>query len=154
MPGTTNAYSFQNINAAIAGAGGNVNLGYGSGSAEEGISVTPNVEEKGVAAVGADGTVMPTLRASKLGRWVVRLLKTSPVNAQLQAMYNAQAGNPALWATNTLTLVDIARGDSLSLSGAWFVKQPDLVYAKDGNMNEWEFQGNHDQVLGGGISIA
>lgn len=147
-----NTYAFQNINAAISGSGGSFNIGSGSGNADEGITVVGNVEEKGIGLVGADGQIMPTLRASKLGRWTVRLLKTSPVNAQLQALYNAQSVNPAFWATNVLTLNDVVRGDALSLSGAWFVKQPDLVYAKDGNVNEWEFMGTHNAVLGAGPS--
>ena len=147
---TTNVYSFQNIQAAIAGAGGSFSLGYGSGNAEEGITAVGNVEEKGIGTAGADGQIMATLRASKLGKWTIRLLKTSPVNAQLQTLYNAQSTNPAFWATNTLTLADSVRGDAGSLTGAWFSKQPDVVYAKDGNTNEWEFMGNHDMILGGG----
>lgn len=145
-------YAFQNIQAAISGAGGAFNLGYGSGNAEEGFTIVPNVEEKGIGVVGADGLIMPVLRASRVGRWSIRYLKTAPVNAQLQALFNGQATNPAFWATNVITLVDIIRGDSLSLSGAWFTKQPELVYAKDGNMNEWEFMGNHNQILGAGPS--
>ena len=154
MPANNNVYAFQNIQAAISGLGGSFNLGYGSGNAEEGISVVGNVAEKGIAVVGADGTIMPTLRASKMGRWTIRLLKTSPVNGQLQALFNAQSINPAFWASNTLTLVDSVRGDALSLAQAWFTKQPDLVFAQDGNVNEWEFMGSHDQVLGQGAPIA
>lgn len=150
MPQNNNVYAFQSIQAAISGLGGQFNLGYGSGNAEEGLTLVGNVEEKGIGIVGADGFVMPILRASKLGRWTVRLLKTSPVNAQLQGLYNAQSINPAFWATNVLTLLDVVRGDAGSLAGAWFAKQPDLVYAKDGNMNEWEFMGIHDMVLGSG----
>jgi Protein of unknown function (DUF3277) len=147
-----NTYAFQNINAAISGGGGSFNLGYGAGNAEEGITVVGNVEEKGIGTVGADGSIMPTLRASKLGKWTIRILKTSPVNAQLQALYNQQSVNPAFWATNVLTLADSQRGDNMSLSGSWFSKQPDLVYAKDGNFNEWEFMGTHDAILGAGQS--
>lgn len=149
MPGTTQTYSFQAVQAALSGAGGSFNLGYGSGAAEEGITLAMD-EEKGIGTVGADGTIMPTLRASKKGKVIIRLLKTSPVNAQLSALYNAQSINPAFWATNTLTVADMIRGDAHALSGAWFAKQPDIVYAKDGNMNEWEFQGNLDMFLGAG----
>lgn len=145
-----NTYAFQNIQASISGSGGSFSLGYGSGNAEEGIT-TAMLEEKGIATVGADGSVMPTLRASKLGRFIIRLLKTSPVNGKLSALYNAQSINPAFWATNVLTILDVVRGDTITLSGAYFVKQPDTAFAKDGNFNEWEFIGNLDMLLGGSV---
>lgn len=142
-------YSFQDVQAAISGGGGQFSLGYGSGNAEEGITAAMS-DSKGIGTVGADGKIMPTLRASKLGKVTVRLLKTSPVNAQLSRLYNAQSINTAFWATNTITAGNVSIGDVISLTGAWFVKQPDIVYAKDGNMNDWEFEGNLDMILGAG----
>lgn len=153
MPQNSNVYSFENCVAALAGLGGAFPIGYGAGNAQEGISMVGNVESKGIGLVGADGTIMPTLRASKMGRWTVKLLKTSPTNALLQALFNAQSTNPALWASNLLTLADNVRGDAFSLSQAWFTKQPDIVFAQDGNVNDWEFEGYHVQFLGAGIAL-
>src|ERR1039458_10278722 len=99
-------YAFQNIVAAIAGAGGGFPLGYGSGNADGGITCE-YMEEKGIGTVGADGAIMPTLRASKLGKLSVNLLKTSPTNGMLSALYAAQSINPSFWATNTITVQDV-----------------------------------------------
>lgn len=143
-------YSFLNVQAAISGPGGAFNIGSEAGVAEEGIT-TSQVEEKDLATVGADGALMHTLRASNLGKFTVRLLKTSPYNASLSAMYNLQRTNPALWGQNVLTVNDVARGDSESLTQAAFLKQPDVTWDKDGKMNEWEFVGIKDQQLGTGV---
>lgn len=143
------AYSFLNVMAAIAGPGGAFNLGSGAAPAEEGIK-TSMIEEKDLLTVGADGTLMHTLRASNAGKITVTLLKTSPVNNMLSAMYNFQKGNPAGWGSNTLTVSDVSRGDVLTGTQMAFLKQPDVVWAKDGNTNEWEFIGNVDELLGAG----
>ena len=144
------AYSFKNGVGAISGPGGTFQIGSGAGNAEEGIT-TSMVEEKDLATVGADGTLMHTLRAGNVGKMAIRLLKTSPVNAQLSAMYNFQKGNPALWGTNTLTVFDISRGDVATLSQGAFLKNPDATWAKDGNTIDWEFLGNLDELFGAGV---
>lgn len=144
------AYSFLNIMGAIAGPGGAFNLGSGSGAAEEGITFS-NVEEKDLATMGADGTLMHTLRASDLAKCTVNLLKTSPVNALLSAMYNFQKGNPALWGVNVLTVSDVSRGDVESFSQAAFLKPSDNTYDKDGKMMTWEFLGLRNNQLGAGV---
>ena len=147
------AYSFLNVQATIVGPGGAFTLGSGAGAAEEGISVSMD-EDKGDTKVGADGQIMQSLRASKMGRITVRLLKTSPVNALLSQMYNLQSQSSALWGNNTLLVSDTVRGDVISASQVCFTKQPDLSYAKDGNTNEWVFRGAVDQLLGTGVPVA
>lgn len=146
-------YSFLNVQASLVGPGGNVNLGNGSGSSEEGITVEM-VEEKGDTKVGSDGQLMQSLRASNLGRVTVRLLKTSPVNSILSQMYNTQKTISSLWGNNTFRLSDVSRGDVVLGTQIAFTKQPTLVYGKDGNMNEWIFQGNVDEQLGTGSPVA
>jgi hypothetical protein len=144
------AYSFLNVQGAISGPGGAFNLGSGSGASEEGVK-TSMTEEKGVTTPGADGQLMQTLRASNVGKMSISLLKTSRANALLSNMYNFQKGNPALWGTNVITISDVARGDVATLTQAAFVKLPDVQWAKDGNMIEWEFTGNLDEQLGQGV---
>lgn len=146
-------YSFLNVHASIVGPGGNLSLGSDAGAAEEGITVSM-VEEKGDTKVGAGGQIMQSLRASNLGRITVRLLKTSPVNAQLSAMYNLQKSLSSLWGNNVIVVSDTVRGDVVSATTVSFTKQPDLVYGKDGNMNEWIFQGNVEEQLGTGSPVA
>jgi hypothetical protein len=147
------AYSFLNVQASLIGPGGSLNVGPGSGAAEEGITVSM-AEEKGDTKVGADGQLMQSLRASNLGHITLRLLKTSPVNAQLSAMYNTQKTLSSLWGNNVLRVSDVVRGDVVLGTQMAFTKHPDIVYAKDGNTNEWVFTGNVEEQLGTGSPVA
>jgi len=144
------AYSFVDTVATIAGPGGVISLGAGSGAAEEGITID-QAEDKDRMTVGADGTVMHSLHADKSGTFTVRLLKTSPVNAQLQAMYDIQTTSSALWGINVIALSQLSMGDNVTGRAAAFRKQSPLTYAKDATMNEWAFNvGLIDRILGAG----
>ena len=81
-------YSFLDVQAAISGPGGNFPLaGDESGNSEEGITIEPT-GDKNIMTVGADGSVMHSLKGDRSGTVTVRLLKTSTINAALQALYN------------------------------------------------------------------
>jgi hypothetical protein len=151
MPAQT--FSFLDVNASITGPGGNFSLGSGAGAAQEGITITM-AEEKGKVDVGADGSIMNTLRASDLGRVSVRLLKTSPVNAQLNGMYNFQKASSGRWGQNVIVVSDTQRGDRTTITAVQFMKQPDLSYAQDPGHNEWIFSGKVTELLGTGTPIA
>ena len=143
-------YSFLDVNASIAGPGGSFQIGSGAGAAEEGITVA-DTEDRNTMTIGADGEGMHSLHAGKSGNVAVRLLKTSPVNAQLEALFNLQAQSSASWGQNVITINDVARGDVITCRGVAFTKRPDIVYAKQGNTNEWMFQAiKIDRVLGTG----
>ena len=73
-------YSFEDVQATITGPGGTISLGAGAGNAQEGISVE-FIDDKDNMLMGADGSGVHSLRASNAARILVRLLKTSPVNA-------------------------------------------------------------------------
>ena len=142
------SYSFMDVTATIDGEGGNFSIK--DGAAEEGITVEP-VGDKNVMTPGADGEVMHSLVASSASTVTVRLLKTSPVNQQLMAMYNYQTSSSARHGTNTITVRDAARGDLITVTNAAFKKVPSLTYAKEGGMNEWTFDGGKtNYVLGSG----
>lgn len=143
-------YSFLDVNASLAGPGGNISLGAGAGNSEEGITVEMK-EEKNLQTVGADGKIMNSLRASNAGRISIRLLKTSPVNAALSLMYNFQKSSSGVWGQNSLVVSDVARGDVVSATEVAFTRQANLTYAKDGNMNEWIFEGSVEEILGAGV---
>lgn len=139
------AYSFLDVNAAIAGPGGATNLASGAGAAEEGITIEP-VEDKNVMQVGADGSGQHSLVASNARKVTIRLLKTSPVNAILMAMYNVQSASSTLWGRNTITLTS-GLGDLMTLQQCAFNKPPALTYAKEAGLNEWVL----DCIKGDGI---
>jgi hypothetical protein len=143
-------YSFLNVNAAIAGPGGGANLGAGAAAAEEGITIEP-AEDKNVMTVGADGAGQHSLIASDARTATVRLLKTSPINALLMALYNVQSSSSSLWGRNVITIVDSGRGDIVTLQQCAFKKVPSLTYAKEAGMNEWVFDCiKGDTILGVG----
>lgn len=142
------AYSFADVNATITGPGGIISLGSGSGIAEEGITVEME-EDKDRLVVGADGTPMHSLHAGKQGTVAVRIQKTSPTNALLQAMYDFQSLSSANWGSNVLLISNPATGDVTSCRSVAFRRQAPLTYAKDANINEWGFNaGLIDRVLG------
>lgn len=134
--GTT--YSFLDTQAAIAGPGGNFNLGAGAGIAEEGITVEP-AGDVNAMTIGADGKGMHSLHADKSGHVIVRVLKTSPVNALLSAMLAFQRTSGANHGQNTITIVNSSLLDGITCQQCAFSKVPTVTYAKDGGMNEWRF---------------
>jgi ribulose 1,5-bisphosphate synthetase/thiazole synthase len=143
-------YSFLDVTAAITGAGGSFNLASGAGAAEEGITVAA-VEDKNTMMVGAGGQGMHSLIASEARLVTVRLLKTSPVNAQLQNMYNFQTLSSVLHGKNVITIRDIARGDAIIFTQVAFKRMPDINYAKEGGTVEWTFDAiSSSTVLGVG----
>jgi hypothetical protein len=147
---TQYSYSFLDVQATIAGPGGSFSMGNGAGIAEEGITVEFN-EDKDTQTIGADGTPMHSLHAGKGGKITVRVLKTSPLNAQLSQLYAFQTSSSANHGQNVVTVDDPARGDSISARAVAFMKFPVVTYAKDGAMNEWSFNvGILDILLGSG----
>ncbi len=147
-------YSFQDVVAAIAGVGGSINLAAGAGVAEEGITIE-SMEDKSVMTIGADGSGMHSLVANEASTVTIRLLKTSPVNKQLQEMYNQQTKSSANHGKNTITVRDAVRGDNITLTEVAFKKRPTVTYAKEGGMMEWTFDAvKTAAVLGSGTPEA
>lgn len=143
-------YSFLDVQATIVGIGGPISLGNGAGAAEEGITIA-YAEDKNTMVIGADGDVMHSLHAGKSGTATVRLLKTSPTNAKLAAMYAVQTISSAAHGQNVLSVTDTARGDAMVCRHVAFKKFTGLTYAKDAGMNEWAFDvGKIDGLLGTG----
>jgi hypothetical protein len=92
---------------------------------------------------------MPSLHAAKSGRVIVRLLKTSPVNAALQAMYDAQTLSASLHGQNTIMCQQKASNDATVARLCAFKRKPPLAYQKEANVMEWEWDaGFIDSVLG------
>jgi len=145
-------YSFFDITCTFTDpfSGTNINLGYGAGIAKEGIAFEM-LEDKDFWAIGSDGKIMHSLRASKGGRLTVRLLKTSPTNNYLSVIYNQQSLIPQAWGQNIISARDVLQGDVLRMTSVAFARQPVITYAEDGGMNEWLFFGALDQLLGVGV---
>jgi hypothetical protein len=144
-------YSFEDVAATLTGPGGSISLGAGAGNAKEGISIE-FAEDKNNRLMGADGSGVHSLRASNAADITVRLLKTSPVNAQLNAMYNLQITSSIFWGQNVLTVSNPATGDNYPCNQVAFRKFPMITWAEDANMNEWRFDAiQANPILGVGI---
>ena len=142
------SYSFRDVTAAIIGPGGSVNIGFGSGSSEEGITVEA-AEDTNVMTIGADGSGMHSLSVNDGSLVTVRLLQNSPVNSQLQLMYNLQSSSSALHGRNVITIRHTAQGDFITLTQVAFKRRPNMSYAKQGGMVEWTFDAVRTaQILG------
>ncbi len=141
-------YSFQDVVATLVGPTGVVNLGYGAAVSEEGISVEM-AGDKNTMMIGADGEGMHSLHADKSGTVTLRFLKTSPTNALLQAMYDAQTLDASLHGRNFITVSNPKSGDITTARDCAFKKKPALNYKKDGDIVEWTFDSlKIDSVLG------
>lgn len=143
-------YSFLDVQANINGPGLSAQIGSSAGSAKEGIS-TAFEEDKATVTTGADGAIMTSLRASMTGEIVIRLLKTSPINAVLNQAFNSQRLNAANWGVNSIRVVDKLRGDVVTGRQMSFMKHPENAWAEEGNTLEWHFKGIVNEVLGAGI---
>ncbi|CDM89063.1 DUF3277 family protein [Xenorhabdus bovienii] len=141
-------YSFMDVSASIAGVGGIVDLGNGAAVSEEGITVAM-AEAKNTMTLSADGEVMHSLHAGKSGTITVTLLKTSPANAKLMLMYNAQQFSSATWGNNGILIRNKVSGDTTAARSVAFQKIPDIANAKVGNTVSWVFDcGKIDTILG------
>lgn len=142
------SYSFLDTNISFVSPTGAFPIGLGA--EDGGITVTMN-NDKDTMQVGADGSYMHSLHADRSGVVTVTLLKNSPDNALLNAMYNAQATSAALWGQNVINIVT-SNGDAVVCTGGAFKKQPNVQYGKDAAALVWELNfGNITEVLAGSI---
>jgi hypothetical protein len=104
---------------------------------------------------GAGGDGMHSLIASTASGVSVNLLKTSPINAKLQAMYNLQSQSSMYWGKNTITYRNAISGDLHIMQECAFKKAPEMAYAKEGGIVTWDFDAiKTASVLGTGTPEA
>jgi Protein of unknown function (DUF3277) len=144
-------YSLEDVQCTINGPGGLVSLGAGAAIAKEGISFE-FVEDKDAMIVGGDGSVVHSLHPSTAATVTVRLMKTSPNNALLSALYNLQSSSTLLWGQNVITITNPITGDDVPCSSVAFKKHTGLTWSEDPGMNEWAFNAGHcSPILGVGF---
>lgn len=145
------SYSFLDVQAAIDGPGGSFQLGSGSGNAEEGITIEPG-GDKNVMTVGADGSVMHSLRADSSGTVTVTLLRNSATNQKLQNLYNYQTTSSRYHGRNTIVIRNAVTGDVISCTEVAFAKAISNPYAEEGGTLAWTFHaGKIDTIIGTGM---
>lgn len=143
-------YSFLDFTMVITGPGGTINIGAGAGTADEGVTIE-YTDPQGVLTTGSDGTAMHTLRAARPGVITVRLLKTSPTNALLSAMFDYQlASGSGAWGLNVITGNNRVTGDKVVGEAVAFERKPSSTHATAASTLEWRFiVGRLDSRLGG-----
>lgn len=142
------SYAFNDVNATLTGPTGSVDLAYGAGSSDEGITFEA-VGDKNTMTTGAGGAVQHSLHAETSGRCVARFLKTSPTNAILQQMYDLQTSSASLHGQNIIVCQQKAAGDVTTARQVAFKRKPPINYQKEGGTIEWEFDvGQLTTVLG------
>lgn len=143
-------YSFLDVQATLTGPSGSIQLGQGAENSEEGITIE-QTNDRNVMVTGADGAVMHSLRASNAGTITVNLLKTSPTNAKLSDMYNAQTVSSLLHGKNVITIRNVATGDTVVATQVAFKRDPNNSYATEGGTMQWQFDAGHiNTKLGSG----
>lgn len=131
-------YSFNDVAGTIVGPTGSAPIGYGEAISDEGISIEPT-GDKNTMTIAADGNGMHSLHADSSGSVIIRALKTSPLNAALQLMYDAQTVSSALHGQNTINVSHLPSGDAHTCSQCAFAKKPRIVYGKIADVMEWSF---------------
>lgn len=141
-------YSFQDIVISLTGPGAVLDLGFGSGVSEEGVSIDMD-EDKNTMTKGADGEVMHSLHSANAAIITLRYLQTSKANTFLNLVYNAQRQSSALWGKNIILIRHSASGDLHTARQCAFKKKANIGYKKVGGFYEWPFDvGKLDSELG------
>lgn len=144
-------YSFADIGMSFTGPGLDVTINQSSDIADEGITITP-VGPRSEMVTGASGGGLHNLYASTASTVVIRLLRTSPLNAAFSQAYASQTRSSLLHGRNEIMLRDPVRGDFLSLGDVAFQGMPELSYAKSASVIEWTFDAltSKNMILGSG----
>lgn len=147
------AYSFLDNILSISGPGGSfVIAGPDTAAADEGFTIEM-LDASNEQTPGADGSTMNSFIASRRARLTLRLQKVSPVNAQLNALYQYQRQSSIYWGLNVLTHRGVVSGDSNTMEGCAFTRHSRLGYTARGDNNEWEFDvAIWDPTLGAGVA--
>lgn len=144
-------YSFLDVSAAIVGPGLVTDLGAGSSSDKEGISVTFNGNVN-TMDIGADGRGQHSLSADRSGTVTVRLLRMSSINAVLMAAANYQRSSAKYHGQNTISITDKVKGDIVIAQVCAFQKIPNLSFGEAAGVVEWIFESIEIQpALGNGV---
>lgn len=131
-------YSFLDVACTLACADATIDLGYGAGVAEEGITFSMG-GDKNTMVIGSDGEGMHNLHCDNSGQVTIRLLNTSPANAKLSNLYNLQKSSTKKWGKNTITMNHAGSSDNATAFTCAFKKCPDLANAKTAGIVEWVF---------------
>ena len=144
-------YSFLDVTCSLVSPQASFSLSE-NGIAEEGLRIVM-AGPKNTRTMGADGSGMMSLHASDAGDVTVNLLKVSPINALLNALYRQQKVSSASWGGIQLTIGNAILGDNIVAQLGAFQKQADVGYVVDGGFMIWPFEFiSISEILGNGYN--
>ena len=127
---TTRIYDFNEVQAAFAGIPID---GYADG---DGITITRETDVF-TSTVGIDGNVARSKTNDHRATIEFRLMNTSPVNAALSAIYQADRNAPGGAGIGALLITDL-NGTSLYTAGnAWIKRPPDPTFGREAAERVW-----------------
>ena len=135
-------YSFLDVYGSIQGPGLFALFGNATGQSDEGISIEAT-EDANRMTPGASGEVMHALIGVNAGRIQIHVLKTSPLNAQLNQGLMFQRQSSATWGNNVITVTNPVTGDHVTCKQVAFTRQPPNSYGKEPTVITWELEAGH-----------
>jgi Protein of unknown function (DUF3277) len=106
----------------------------------DGDFLTITVAEAFTSVVGTDGKVARSKTNDGRAQIELRLMNTSPTNAALSAIHNADKYAPGGAGIGAFLCVDL-NGTSLYAGGnAWIKKAPDVTFGREANERVWQIE--------------
>jgi len=140
---TTRIYDSNEVQVAF---GGVPVEGYADGDF---ITIT-HASDAFSSVVGTDGTVARSKTNDLRADIEIRLMNTSPTNAALSAIYQADRNAPGGAGVGAFLCVDL-NGTSLYAAGnAWIKRAPDPVFGREANERVWLLECDALQDFTGG----
>lgn len=134
------SYSILDVHATIIGPGGIINLGQGSGLAQDGITVNQS-EPTNTMQVGLDGAVCHNKSESSAGTISFTFLGVSKAREKLLRMYNFQVRIPgsSLHGQNRISIVNNTTGETIVADECAFQNITATGYKKEIDNSTWVF---------------
>lgn len=134
------AYSPLDVHATILGPGGVISLGWGSGLAQDGITISQS-EPTNSMQTGLDGSVCHNKSESSAGTITFSFLGVSKAQSQLLKMYNLQVRVPGslMHGKNTIVITNNATGEQIKATECAFQNISATGFKKEIDNATWTF---------------
>ena len=116
-----------------------------SGYAADEFCTVELMEDEVMEVAGEDGSVVRSANRKRLGQVTLRIFHTSPTNAMLQAIREADR---LLFGAGVYPLVvSQGVGKKWVMPQAWIVKSPNVPLGAEAPVREWVFRGSPLQFV-------
>lgn len=134
------AYSWNDVVITIAGPGGVLTIGKGTGGADGGVKIT-QLSDVNVFEQGLGDTGMHHKQETSAKTIEINMLAGSDENLTLRTMYNVQkAGDSAVWGVNVITIKTRLPGSTIGVyNECAFRSLPEVSLANQAAPLVWTF---------------